>query len=440
MPGRLRIEKLLLEGRGVTVRASTRGRDAGCPACGCRSRRIHGRYTRTLADLPLGGVPVRLRVRVRKFFCDETSCERKIFAERLEGVAGVYARGTDRLFVVAVKSATEHRRAYLPVAMAGYVLDLPGPCAEDLGRLPFEKSKSRVRLSMEDHQDIRIIAVPYDSGHPGLRMGAGPEHLVEHGLCEALRSEGRRPSVATVRHEREPTAEVATAFELHGLVSNRVREAIAGGQFPLVLSGNCNTSAVGAISGADPEGLGVVWLDAHGEFNTPETTTSGFVDGTGLAITVGHCWKRMSMGVPGFSAVPEENVVMVGVRDADPMERARLDASGVTVVGADTIEEQGLGALATALDALRTRVDRVYVHLDLDVLDAGKVGKANEFASEGGPNAEELQAALGVVRARFGVAAAGIASYDPAFDAEGRVLRAAIASARTLTSLIGSPA
>ncbi len=95
-PGRLRIEELLLEGGGVTVRASARGQDAVCPVCGSGSRRVHGHYTRTLADLPWGGVPVRLRVRVRKFFCDEPSCERRIFAERLEKVARPFARGTDR--------------------------------------------------------------------------------------------------------------------------------------------------------------------------------------------------------------------------------------------------------------------------------------------------------------------------------------------------------
>jgi arginase len=240
---------------------------------------------------------------------------------------------------------------------------------------------------MEDHPDIRIIAVPYDSGHPALRMGAGPNHLLENGLGEGLQLGGRKPSVTTVRHEREPTAEVATAFELQCLVSGRVRRAVAHGEFPLVLSGNCNI-AVGTLSGADPEGLGVVWFDAHGEFNTPETTTTGFIDGMGLAIAVGHCWKAMARGVPGFSAVPEENVVMVGVRNVDPAEQERLDASAIAVVGADRMEKQGLGALATALDALKFRVGRVYVHLDLDVLDSRKVGKANEFAAEGGPNAE----------------------------------------------------
>jgi arginase len=285
---------------------------------------------------------------------------------------------------------------------------------------------------MEDHPDIRIIAVPYDSGHRGLRMGAGPEHLLDNGLGEGLRSDGRGLSVTTVRHEREPAAEVATAFELDRLVSGQVRQALAEDEFPLVLSGNCNTAAVGTLSGAGPEELGIVWFDAHGEFNTPETTTTGFIDGMGLAIAVGHCWKAIARGVPGYFALPEQNVVMAGVREVDPAERGRLDASGVTVIDADRMQEQGWRTFAAALDDLKTRVGRVYVHLDLDVLDAGKVGKANEFAVEGGPDAEELAAALGMVRERFKVVAAGIASYDPTFDADGRILRAAIASARAL--------
>ena len=286
---------------------------------------------------------------------------------------------------------------------------------------------------MQGYPDIRIIVVPYDSGHPGLRMGAGPEHLLNNGLGEVLRSEGRGARVITVRHHREPTAEVATAFELDGLVSDQVRRALAEDEFPLVLSGNCNTAAVGTLSGAAPEELGVVWFDAHGEFNTPETTTSGFIDGMGLAIAVGHCWKQMTRGVHGFSAVPEENVVMAGVRQVDPAEWERLEASGVAVVDADRMEMEGLGALATALDALKSRVGRIYVHLDLDVLNAAKVGKANELAAEGGPDAKELEAALGMVRERFEVAAAGIASYDPTFDTDGRILGASLACARVLT-------
>jgi arginase len=288
--------------------------------------------------------------------------------------------------------------------------------------------------NMAEPPAVRTIIAPYDSGHRGLRMGAGPDHLMEGGLPEMLCST-ERPSLSFthVLPEVDPPAEVATAFELDRLVSEQVREAVAGGEFPLVLSGNCNT-AVGTISGLGVSDLGVVWFDAHADFNTPETTTTGFTDGMGLAVAVGHCWKVMARGVPGFSAVAERDVLLAGVRAMEPAEEERLAASDVSVVGADRIVLEGPGTLEAAFDGLKSRVDRVYVHLDLDVLDPEKVGKANEFAPEGGLSAEDLKTALGLVRERFAVAAAGIASYDPAFDADGRVLAVALAFARMLTA------
>ncbi len=79
----------------LVARASSRV--ARCPVCGKRSGRVHSRYTRTLADLPWQGIPVAVRLRVRRFFCDETSFQRVLFAVRLPGVTARYARKTERL-------------------------------------------------------------------------------------------------------------------------------------------------------------------------------------------------------------------------------------------------------------------------------------------------------------------------------------------------------
>jgi transposase len=81
----------------ITLAARTSSRVARCPVCGARSARIHSHYTRTLADLPWQGVPVTVRLRVRRFFCDQKTCNRVIFAERLPGLAAHYARRTERL-------------------------------------------------------------------------------------------------------------------------------------------------------------------------------------------------------------------------------------------------------------------------------------------------------------------------------------------------------
>src|SRR5215218_1870571 len=81
----------------ITLVAKPSARVALCPVCGKRSSRVHSRYTRTLADLPWQGIPVSVSLRVRRFFCDEGTCHRAIFAERLPGVAACYGRRTKRL-------------------------------------------------------------------------------------------------------------------------------------------------------------------------------------------------------------------------------------------------------------------------------------------------------------------------------------------------------
>jgi transposase len=96
VPQRLHVDRLSFTGGLLTIYASTTNPAAECPLCKQLSRRIQGCYTHTLADLPWWGTPVRLRVRVRKIFCDVPSCERRVFAERLEDVARVCARATDR--------------------------------------------------------------------------------------------------------------------------------------------------------------------------------------------------------------------------------------------------------------------------------------------------------------------------------------------------------
>jgi arginase len=137
---------------------------------------------------------------------------------------------------------------------------------------------------------VEILAVPYDSGHRGVRMGGGPEHLLRGGI-EGKLADGRRQVRARIVEARSPfRAEIATAFELFRRVSERVGAAVEAGSFPLVLSGNCNNivGVVAGLAGSSPDEVGIVWFDDHADFNTPETTTTGFLDGMGLAIAVGE--------------------------------------------------------------------------------------------------------------------------------------------------------
>ena len=167
---------------------------------------------------------------------------------------------------------------------------------------------------------LRLISVPYDAGNRGLRMGAGPDRLAA--AAGRLRSRGVEVAEAPVEAPPGLRTEIGTTFALHRAVAAEVREAAAAGDFPLVLSGNCG-SAIGAIAAAGA-GTGLAWFDGHGDFNTPETTVSGFLDGMSLAVATGRCFRPLALSVPGFAPVAERDAFLVGARDLDPAERSAL--------------------------------------------------------------------------------------------------------------------
>ena len=266
--------------------------------------------------------------------------------------------------------------------------------------------------------DVALVAVPYHLGHASIGMGAGPDRLLDAGAADALRAHGHEVEVDRVSLDSQPN-EVAALFATARLVSERVADAVARGAFPLVLSGNCFCS-LGVVAGAGGD-LGVVWLDAHPDFNTAEATTSGFADGMGLAILTGTGWTALRETIPGYRAVPERNVILVGARDINPGEETRLQASDVIRLDvSDT--DSGLTPAATGLAG---RVGGVYFHLDLDVLDPIE-GRANEFAAAGGLRASAVSAAIETVGGLVPLRAAALTAYDPALDPDGSLAETAI--------------
>ncbi len=278
--------------------------------------------------------------------------------------------------------------------------------------------------------DIQLLSVPYDSGHRGVRMGAGPEHLLHAGMDDRLRQAGHTVKVGRVEAPlADPPGEISTAFALNVNLAKQVRRARDHRHLPIVLAGNCIT-AVGTWGGLGTDNTGVVWFDSHGDFNTPETTIGGFLDGMALATATGRCWPELAMGVPGFQPVPEAAVLLLGTRDLDPLEADLLEGSAVTLLSPELVRD----ALEPALDALATRVDSVYLHIDLDVLDPSQ-GRANAFAAPNGLMLEETTAILRRIGGQFTVAAAAFTAYDPAHDPAGDVSRAAFTLVETVVGV-----
>ncbi len=260
---------------------------------------------------------------------------------------------------------------------------------------------------------VRVLKAPFDSGHRCERMARGPGYLLSNGVVE---------NVAVESVESSSIGEVQCAFDLNRQISSRVREIREAGDFPVVLSGNCN-SALGTIAGLGAETTGILWFDAHGEFNTPETTRSGFFDGMPLAVATGRCWRRMAESIPHFATVPERNIVLAGVRETDPDEQAALDGSGIHQV-------HDLERLGAILDEIAPRVRTWYVHLDLDALDPSEA-TANQWVPSGGLSAQGIADAIELAARRRPIGAVGLASLDPACDGDGR----ALAIARDLIGL-----
>lgn len=270
--------------------------------------------------------------------------------------------------------------------------------------------------------DIQLIVAPYDSGHFNQRMGAGPLHFLSNGLATTLQAAGHQVSVNALQLELPFSTEIGTSVKVQRAVATAARSALQQQAFPLLLAGNCNSS-IGMVKSSEADAL--IWFDGHGDFNTPETTISGFFDGMALAMLLGRCFRGL-LGTE-YHPIPETHAVHVGGRDFDLEEWKQLQQSSITVISPDEARESGIDR---ALSVLEQKARRVHIHFDLDVLD-DSIGSANEFAVPNGLSLSDAQRIIKQIRQRLSLVSASVSAYDPSCDPEGKILQAG-------TQLIGS--
>jgi arginase len=285
---------------------------------------------------------------------------------------------------------------------------------------------------------IDILQVPYHLDRAGVNTGAGPAHLLESGLREALIAGGHEVGrVEAVGLDRDHGHETGNIFAVAKELAELVRSSRREGAFPLVLAGDCY-SVIGVVSGLE-EGhrRGLVWFDAHGDAQTPETTATGFFDGMPLAVALGWCWSSLAGTLPGFESLGEQRVVHLGGRAFDDGEEAALAASGMTFINGDTMRaEAGVAKSVDAVTRLGQESEGVHVHLDLDVLDESD-GIASGYAVGGGPSLAGLRETISAIGSSGEVVGMTICSYDPAFDEDGRAAAAGISLLTALLAGVG---
>src|SRR5688572_7580103 len=257
---------------------------------------------------------------------------------------------------------------------------------------------------------IFLLAVPYDSGHYNVRLGSGPL-ILQYGLQRDLKNRKHVVREVDLTVDVSFPKEVATNFEIARKVATYICQAKEQKEFPIVFTGNCNTAALGILSGLQSD-AGVIWFDCHGDFNTPETSSSGFLDGMALAMVTGNCWTALTATIPGYKPMPEDKVVLIGVRDLDPLEENRLRASAITLISPETLRQN-----SNTVRTLFPRVKSVYLHIDLDVLDPEFI-KVNSYGTPGGIFPKQLLDTISDITKMCEVSAVAFTAYDPSLDPE----------------------
>lgn len=292
--------------------------------------------------------------------------------------------------------------------------------------------------------NVHLLQVPYHHGRERSGIGHGPDRLVEAGVERRLRNRGHEVAVERVDRPCAFSHEIGPAMDLNSALSDRVQATVQERRFPLVLAGDCN-SCLGTFAGLGSASDGsvnqpeIVWFDAHGDYTTPETSASGFFDGMALAMLTGACWTTLCSGLPGFTPVPERNAFPVGTRELNGGEANWVENSELAHIDAGELTEPDpLASIVDPLSSLQTRTDGVYLHIDLDVLDAIRIGPATGFAPPGGLSLDLLRDAIRTVGERFEIQAAALTAYDPAYDENDRVLTAALELVTTICDQIGA--
>lgn len=190
------------------------------------------------------------------------------------------------------------------------------------------------------------------------------------------------------------------------------------GYFTVGLLATC-PSMPGLVAGLQRSGstieplrIGMLWLDAHPDFNTPETTRSGSLGGMPVAVATGRALQVMRLDAKLNPPMSDQHIVMGGVRLTDPLEQRLLDDSRIEQLTVDDLR-YGSRAVYQQLERLNRIVDKIYVHIDMDVLDPKEV-MAHGNKVPNGPSSEQLEKLFENIFERYPKASAiGFATIPP---------------------------
>ncbi len=272
----------------------------------------------------------------------------------------------------------------------------------------------------------------------------GPATMAAGGIQQILADSGATVRVEAAQLSAEEQKEYGGWKKL-GLSLGHFADLVAtnerDGYFTVGLLATC-PSMPGLVAGLQRSGptleplrIGMLWLDAHPDFNTPETTRSGSLGGMPVAVATGRALQVMRLDATLDPPLSDLHVVMGGVRLTDPLEQRLLDDSRIEQLSVEDLQQM-TPAVWAQLDRLNRISDKLYVHIDMDVLDPREV-MAHGNKVPGGPSSEELARLFEDIFKRYPKASAiGFATIPPtdegglSISAVNRMIAAAVRGVR----------
>jgi arginase len=261
---------------------------------------------------------------------------------------------------------------------------------------------------------VEAIVVPYDVERDDTPSARGARDLIARGLLAEVERRGVDVHVTQIPLRRPAAGKAEVVAEIGRSVARAVALAHSERRFPLVVSGGCLV-AVGVVTGLQRTGreLRVVWIDAHGDFNTPESTPSGYWDGMALAAVCGRSLPEVYESVE-LRPIHFRNVVHLGGRCFDPPEVEDFERLHLSVIPpAGVASPECLRLLAGGSGTGAASRD-LYLHVDLDGLDPQDM-PAVRYPCPGGPRLDDLLACFAALELPAAMTLS-TASFDGASD------------------------
>lgn len=292
---------------------------------------------------------------------------------------------------------------------------------------------------------ISLIGVPMDLGQTRRGVDMGPSAIRYSGIVERIEKLGYtvrdlgdlsipRPN-ASRADESADLRNLQEVVEVNTKLAEVVKEEVTKGAFPLVLGGD-HSIAIGSLAGLAThyERLGVIWFDAHGDINTPETSPSGNIHGMPLAVSLGLGERKLTSIMTKQPKINSEHIVLIGVRDLDEGEKALLRKLQIKVYTMHEIDRLGMSkVMDETISYLKERTDGVHLSFDLDGMDPSEAPGVGTPVI-GGATYRESHLALEMLAEANMVTSAEFVEVNPMLDDKNKT---AVVTVALVGSLLG---